>query len=278
MRDYITKTRAFYNPRIIQLVNEVKSAQILRQALPNQVEDYQLVIPDTTMKIRANGVSVYSERLTGESLSDCIYNEELQGEALRIGVLVLSAIHHTQAIWRVGKWIGRIYQPVRSIKALRLIKLQTTHLPEIQENRLRDLLRKRYCGKARQVVHGDLHAGNILVDHANQRLGIIDLEVAHIGSSAVDFSALWSSYYLANPALGEQFFRAARQVISALEMKIYLEAVYISLVRNTFLLIHKGRAKKNFELEKRSFALLKRLLEMEDIERFFLGEERSDAN
>ena len=67
------------------------------------------------------------------------------------------------------------------------------------------------------------------------------------------------------------------QLVPDVKTPPFLEGVYTELVRNTYLLIHKGRLGKNELLEMRATQLLIRLLDVPDFPAFLSGEDRGHA-
>ena len=270
MTGVVIKRRSFTNLRAFQLLGEARAARVLHQAMPKQIQEYHLVIPDVTARVCRKGVLITTGRLEGQRLIEKIYQAVELEEAVRIAALVFWALYQADICWWWGRCLGRVYPFVRSQKVHRLQSRDLLELTEQQRLQLNRVLRSKAGQHGTHLVHGDLHAGNILVDHGSMQVGLVDLELAHIGSPAVDFCALWSSFFLAAPELGQQFYRSARQLVPELDDKLLLEAIYCKLVKNSYLLVHKGLQDRNSLLADRARTLLLDLLDLSHLVDFHL--------
>ena len=277
MEETITKTRNIWSLRAIQMLGETRAAQVLRGAVPERMDEFHLVIPQVRVKIIHSTIVVEAERLPGTSLLEAIYQPQQRAWAIQVGALIYKALYLTPAIWLAGRCLGVIYQPIRRLKASLWSGRSQLVLSVEQSQRLHAAL-KRGTGKfARRLVHGDLHAGNILVDFDRRTISLVDLELAHLGSPAVDFSALWSSYYLADPQLGRSFYHSVGQLVPEVHAEVFLHAAHAALLVNTLPMIHKGQDGGNLLLVQRATELLHRLLEVRGVRSFFSGQEEPDA-
>jgi len=201
------KRRLLLHPGAWRLLREKACADYAQQVVPAQVRGMQLLFPKTAVHLGLY-VTVQTEAIPGEALLPLLYQPETLEVALDLGLVVLEALVTADVVRLRGSLFGVVYRYGKGAIAALQTLAGAPPLPPRERRTLLRLLRTYWgAGPERRVlVHGDLHASHILVDRQAHTLGLIDLEVMHVGNPATNFAQLWTAYHYADPALGRLFY------------------------------------------------------------------------
>ncbi len=269
------KTRPYYSLRAWQLIREERASQIAQQALPAQVDDVVIVVPQVKARLTASGVQINAPHFEGWPLMTGLYNAGQSSDAVQMAATALQALNLARFDQNPFPIFSCLYWPVRVLK-VRLRQASHVRLLSAQDaQRLATLLERPAGGQPRpmSLVHGNLHGGNVIMDAERRSLALVDLEMMHLGDPAADFAALWVTHYIAGPQLAGQFFRATAERLPGLLGGDFLPRAGREILVETYLMVYKGRSGGNQDLEQRSLALLKRLLACEHVEGLLMGED-----
>jgi len=202
-----SKRRLLFHPGAWRLLREKACADVARRVVPAQVRGMQLLFPKTAVHL-GFCVTVQTEAIPGEALLPLLYQPETLEAALELGLVVLEALVTANVVKSRGSLFGVVYRYGKAAYTALQTLAGAPPLPPQARRTLLGLLCTYWgAGPERRVlVHGDLHASHILVDCRAHTLGLIDLEVMHVGNPATNFAQLWTAFHYADPALGRLFY------------------------------------------------------------------------
>ena len=207
--DVVTKKRGIWNPRCLQLLREKAAARYALQVTPRVVDETVICFPEIEVSLGLT-VSVRSSRIRGRNLLEMIYDPDTQELALDAAIVALRALDSADVTLGSFLFFGMAYGFVRWLKVAVDERFGISLLSSEQRTRLNRLVSgyvKSRKGERRVLVHGDLHAGNLLLDCEAGSLGFVDLEMNHLGKPVTNFAQLWISFHFADPALGQRFYQ-----------------------------------------------------------------------
>ena len=268
------KTRPLYNLRAYQLLREVFTTRLARRLLPERVGSFDINIPIVKATISTKGIFSSSSWITGEELLIGLYDENKREIALKIVLKILQAFYDTKHSIKNRFIFSFIYRPIRVLK---VVVFELTHgiLTKDQKKTIIKLLLKHLITlpKEKVIVHGNLHAENILVNYHDNSLGIIDMEMLHIGSPIIDFAMIWLSIYFLSPQIACNFFHKVKNHLQYLMVDKNLENILVELAIESYLMIIKAKQNHNAELEIKSKSLLLQILTCGDFQSLLVAEE-----
>ena len=157
---------------------------------------------------------------------------------------------------------NNLYQPVRTFKALSLaargkIFPQTSFLKRF----ISIVRRPANPHRLKYLVHGNLHGGNILLDYEHNDLALVDLEMVHIDSPAVDFAMLWVTHYLASPDLAGLFTKLMQNSMPIFSQPDIMLEIQREITIEASLMLEKARNNRNNKLLAGSQMLMNEIVE-----------------
>lgn len=258
------KFRAYTNPRAFQLIREAATSRFAAKALPKQIGEVSIRVPEIEVKFIRNGIQVSSTWMQGENLNYSLYKPEQREAALSMGLVTLQAFMSAQFQGCPFWFWNYIYHPIRRLKTYFLEYSGSSLLTTEERKHFFSMIRHQPL-QGNWIVHGNLHSGNIIADYRNKSLAIVDLEMLHIGNPVVDHAMIWLSYALASLSLAKQFWSLLTDTLQFTSKKNYMEWFCSEVALETYLMIHKAKAAQNIALEEKSKAILKTLLESKDM-------------
>lgn len=201
-----TKSRYIWNPRAWQLLRERPNSRYARSAVPRQVKGVRIEFADSKLSLGLR-IRATSTHLTGENLLEMLYCPQKRDAALSMALIALQALYEANIHGTPFPLFSCAYRLFRNWKILLREAVGRRILTQEQRATIRGLFAQERRGRNRQrvLVHGDLHATNVLINLAVPSLAFLDLELMHEGSPATDFAPLWLGFYFADPHLGMTF-------------------------------------------------------------------------
>ena len=237
------------------------------------IDGIYIGFPETEVSLGLR-VLVRSRRIKGQSLSAMIYDQEMQGFALDMAMVVLKALSRADVTSEPFVLFGMAYGLIRKLKVTLRERLGASILsPEqrIRLNRLVSSYIKTRDGERKVLVHGDLHASNVMVNCEERSLRFVDLEMMHIGKLATNFAQLWISFYFADPLLGQRFYQRYVNQFSEMLDGHFDSDVRAEVALRCHSMVKEGRKRGNAELEEKSRSLIGNVLDGESFEKFVLS-------
>jgi len=194
-----------WNLRSWQLLREQSASKYATAKMPREINGIHILIPRVRRDVGFT-ISSRSEFITGDSMLPLLYRPHSQLLALRMALTALEAFERATTSPDDFKWFSRFYRWHRERKIRSVEREKYVHLSAIEKKELRSLYSMVGIADGSTLVHGDLHASNLVIDQSTNSLGILDLELLHIGHPATNFAQLWIAFHFADPILGGRFF------------------------------------------------------------------------
>ena len=261
-RDFIVKARAIWDPRCVQLLRERATARYAQKVVPRFVDGTRIRFPEIEISLGLR-ISVKSRRIRGRSLLEMIYDRETQERAQDIALIALRALEGADTVPASFVVFGIAYRLARSLKTPLGERLGVSILSSEQRAKLNRLMLSYVQpgrGQTKVLVHGDLHAGNLVVNSEEGVLGVIDLEMMHLGRPVTNFAQLWVSFYFAAPELGRRFYCQYVEEHSGTLDKRFDRDAQAEVAVCCLSLIREARRSAHVELEEKAHALLGNVL------------------
>ena len=271
--DFVSKSRYIWDVRALQLLREKAAVQYALRAVPRVVSGVRIEFPEAEISLGLR-VTVRSRRIEGRNLLPMLYHQETQELALDMAMIALDALYRADITSNPFTFFGRAYGFVRRRKVALGELFGPSLLSSEQRIRLNRLLvhyaKTRKSGR-RALVHGDLHASNLVVNLPGKSLGFVDLELMHIGDPATNFAQLWVGFHFADPLLGQRFYqRYARQFSDTLDEQ-FDASVRAEIALRCYSMIRAGKRLGNVEMEEKARILLGSVLDDRSFEEVCLG-------
>lgn len=261
--DWVTKERVIWDPRALQLLRESTTVKYARKVVPWVVGGVHIRFPETEVFFGSR-VGVKSERIEGQSLLSLAYEQGMQGLALDMAMIALQALERSTVVSNPFRLFGVAYGIVRRLKVI----TSEWHDESILSPEQRDVLNRlvasytRNRGGTRKVlVHGDLHAGNLLVNYEEKSLGFVDLEMLHVGKSATNFAQLWISFHFADVSLGRLFYQRYVSQFADVWDERFDADVKAEIALRSYALVREAKRIGNIELERKAYLLMGNVLD-----------------
>lgn len=205
MPEVFIKQRPVWHPSAWRLLREYSCVKYAQEYVPRTVNEILIEFPKTNVKI-SQQVTVSSTALEGTSLLALLHDPATYNLAIDVGLAALEALQSAEIKGRPFLLFSAIYKYVKGpLGQLGMTSRQ--NITRQQRHRL-NLLMKHYMRDQSSscLVHGDLHASHLIINKNPLSIGLIDLEVMHIGKAATNFAQLWIGYYYSSPILGAIFY------------------------------------------------------------------------
>jgi aminoglycoside phosphotransferase (APT) family kinase protein len=181
-----------------------------------------------------------------------------------MAMIALEALHRADVTSNPFAFFGQAYRFVRRCKVAFGELFGPSLLSSEQRIRLNWLLgdytKASKSGK-KALVHGDLHASNLVVNSLGKSLGFVDLELLHIGDPVTNFAQLWIGFHFADPLLGQRFYqRYARQFPDTLDEQ-FDASVRAEIALRCYSMIRSGKRTGNIDMDEKSRVLLGSVLD-----------------
>lgn len=272
-RDAVIKERAIWNPRSLQLLREKRAAQYAQQAVPQILDGTHISFPKIEVSFGLR-VLVKSTRIEGRNLLEMIYDPKTRDLALDMAMVALKALNVADVSPAPFSLFSRIYGMGRRLKIALGERLGASILSPAQRATL-NLLVPSYLktreGEKKALVHGDLHAGNLLVNWKTNSLGFVDLEMVHIGKPVTNFAQLWISFHFADPSLGQNLYHRYINQSPAMTDGYFDSDCRAEVALRCYSNLREARKNGNTELEEKARILLGNVLNGTSFERFVLS-------
>jgi aminoglycoside phosphotransferase (APT) family kinase protein len=201
------KRRPVWQQDALRLAREVRCIRYARAILPATVEGVKIILPETESTVGLH-VAVRSQRLPGQTLYTLLFEQQAYDDALHLGLVALDALHLAKVRPTDFLLPGLVFRFVKGPRIALSETISADLLSGPQRIVFIRLLRQHLSTRPRRavLVHGDLHASHVIVDLAQNTLGVIDFEAMHVGKPSTDFAQMWVGYHYAGPSLGRSFF------------------------------------------------------------------------
>jgi aminoglycoside phosphotransferase (APT) family kinase protein len=236
------------------------------------IDGIYIGFPETEVSLGPR-VLVRSRRIKGQSLSAMIYDQEMQGFALDIAMVALKALSRADVTSKPFVLFGTAYGLIRRLKTILSETWDASVLSPEQRVKLNHLVSsyaKPRKGERKVLVHGDLHASNLVVDCEERSLGFVDLEMMHIGKSVTNFAQLWISFHFAAPSLGRKFYQRYMNQFPEMLDGHFDSDVRAEVALRCHSMVKEAEKIGHAELEEKSRVLLGNVLKGESFEKFVL--------
>jgi hypothetical protein len=270
--DSVTKERPIWNPRSLQLLRERAAVEYALKAVPRTVDGTRITFPETEVSLGLK-VLVRSRRVGGQSLLEMLYDRAVQGFALEMAMVALQALDRADVTSESFALFGMAYGLARRLKVTLGGRGNAIVLSRAQRAKLSCLVSsyiKPRKGERKVLVHGDLHAGNMVVDYEARSLGFVDLEMMHIGKPATNFAQLWISFHFADLSIGRAFYQRYANQFSEVLNDHFDSDVRAEVAIRCHAMVGEAIKGGNAELEEKARALLGNILRIESFEEFVL--------
>jgi len=271
--DFATKERGIWDPRSLQLLREKAAVRYALQVVPRMIDGTRISIPEIEVSLGLR-VLVRSRRIKGRNLLEMIYDQKMQGFALDMAIVALKALDGADVTSEPFVLFGKAYGWIRRLKITLSERLGIFVLSPQQRLELNSLvssyIRTRKGGR-KALVHGDLHAGNLVVNCEERSLGFVDLEMMHVGKPVTNFAQLWISFHFADPPLGQRFYQRYVNQFSEILDEHFDADVRAEVALRCHSMVMGAKKSGNAELEKRARILLGSILNDKSFEEFVLS-------
>lgn len=273
----IVKQRSIWNLRAWQLLREQRTSRYAVRKMPQMIRNVHIRIPRSKISVGLR-VTSRSEFIAGENMLPLLYDSRTRGEALSMALIALDAFEGASIGENDFAWFSKLFRLRRSWK-MRAIKHSHQLLLSTKEKRaLADLHSAVALVESPSLVHGDLHAGNLIVDFQNRSLGILDLELLHIGHPAINFAQLWIAFFFADPRLGGQLYHAYAQSHPWIAKPPSERVIKAEIVLRCYSMIETGNQKPTKSIMKdKSLQLLKAILSVDSFQQLWSGGNPNDV-
>jgi glycosyltransferase involved in cell wall biosynthesis len=271
--DWVTKERIIWAPRALQLLREGTTVRYAQTVVPRLVDGVHIRFPEIEVSFGLR-VAVRSRQIEGQSLLEMVYGQETQDLALDMAIVALKALEMAAVVSDPFRLFGLAYGLVRRLKVTTSELYGESILSPKQRGRLNRLVANYTQNKGvgrRVLVHGDLHAGNLLVNCEERLLGFVDLEMLHIGKSATNFAQLWISFHFAAPSLGQRFYRRYVKQFPQILSEQFDSDVRAEVALRCHSMVGEAKKGGNAELGEKSRILLGDVLGSKSFEEFVLS-------
>jgi hypothetical protein len=271
--DFVSKSRYIWDVRALQLLREKAAVQYALKTVPRMVSGVCIEFPETEISLGLR-VTVRSRLIEGQNLFPMLYHQETRGLALDMAMIALEALRRADVTSNPFAFFGQAYGFVRRRKVALGELFGPSLLSSEQRIRLNRLLvhyaKTSESGK-KALVHGDLHADNLVVSLPRKSLGFVDLELMHIGKPVTNFAQLWIGFHFADPLLGQRFYqRYARQFPDTLDEQ-FDASLRAEIALRCYSMIRDGKRSGNIEMEEKSRILLRSVLDDRSFEEVCLS-------
>lgn len=259
--NYFIKKRHIWHVSALRLLREHACARYARQSVPPRIDGVNIVFPDTEVSLGFQ-ISVRSRCLEGRDLFLMLYQQEMRGVALDMGIIALKAMHMADVTSAPFALFSTVYRFVRGPSVALGAMFGSPLLSRNQRGELNRLVLGSVMdrGGRKILVHGDLHASHLIVNLAEESLGFIDLEAMRIGKAATNFAQLWIGFHFADPLLGQAFYRRYREQFADVLDEQFDTDVRTELAFRSHSGVYSGRRLRNRDLEGKSRILLAKVL------------------
>jgi aminoglycoside phosphotransferase len=260
--DVVIKKRGVWNPRCLQLLREEAAARYALQVTPQVVDGTVICFPEIEVSLGLT-VLVRSSRIKGRNLLEMIYDPDTQELALDAALVALRALDSADVASGFFLLFGMAYGFVRWLKVAVAERFGVSLLSSEQRTRLNCLVSGYVKPRKRErkvLVHGDLHAGNLLLDREAGSLGFVDLEMNHLGRPVTNFGQLWISFHFADPALGQRFYQRYMGQFSEKLDGHFDSDVRAEVALRCYSLVRQAEKSKHAEQERKARLLLEHVL------------------
>jgi len=220
-------------------------------------------------------VSVRSRKIKGRNLLWMIYGQKTQGFALDMAIVALKALDRADVTLEPFTLFGKTYGWIRRLKVTLSERLGASILSLEQRAKL-NCLASSYVkirkGERKVLVHGDLHAGNLVVNRAERSLGFVDLEMMHLGKPATNFAQLWISFHIADPSLGQRFFQRYMDQFLETLSEHFDSDVRAEVALRCYSMVAGARKSGNTELADKAHTLLGNVLSGGSLKEFVFSQ------
>lgn len=273
--DFVIKERNIWSPRSLQLLREKTAVRYALQVVPRMIDGTRIGFPETEVSLGLR-VLVRSRQIKGRNLLEMIYDPGMQGLALDMAIVALRALERADVTSASESFIlfGKAYGWIRKLKGTLSERVGVFVLSPEQRGKL-NLLVSSYMktrkGARKVLVHGDLHASNLVVNCEERALGFIDLEMLHIGKPVTNFAQLWISFHFADPLLGQRFYQRYVNQFSEILDEHFDSDVRAEIALRCHSMVTGAKKSGNVELEEKAHILLGNVLNSKNFEEFVLS-------
>lgn len=254
----VIKERAIWSPRSLQLLRERAAVQYALNVVPRMIDGTRISFPETEVSLGLR-VLVRSGRIKGRNLLGMIYDQKMQGLALDMAMVALVALDRADVTSDRFFLFGKAYGWIRKLKVTLSGRLGVFVLSPEQREKLNHLVSsytRARKGERKALVHGDLHARNLVVDCEERSLGFVDLEMMHIGKPVTNFAQLWVSFHFADPLLGQRFYQRYVDQFSETLSEHFSSDVRAEVALRCHSMVAGAKKGGNAELEEKARILL----------------------
>ncbi len=267
--DIVIKERVIWNPRSLQLLREQATVRYALRVAPRMVDGIRVDFPETEVSLGFR-VRAQSRRIKGRNLLEMIYDPETQGFALDMAMVALKALNNANVTFEPFVLFGAAYGWVRRLKVT-LSEMTGTPILSSEQRVKLSCLASSYTkdrrGERKALLHGDLHAANVVVDCEENSLGFVDLEMMHIGKPVTNFAQLWISFHFADPSLGKRFYSRYVDQFSETLNEHFDSDARAEIALRCYVLVRGAKKSGHAELEKKARVLLASVLHSQSFEK-----------
>lgn len=245
----------------MRLLREKSCTQYACQVVPCLVDGVQIQFPEIEISLGLD-VTVRSRRIKGRLLLDMLYDPEMSGTALNMGIVALRALHQANVSSAPPFLSDKTYEVLRGAKIVVSEMLGSTSLTARQRIELWRLVAHHLQNTDgdKVLLHGDLHPSNVIINIESNSLGFIDLEAMRVGTAATNFAPLWGAYHFADPILGQRFYEMYAGHFPSVLDDQFCKAVKAELALRSCLHIREAVRTRKPELENKACQLLALIL------------------
>ncbi len=266
----IIKSRPIWHPRAWQLLREKAAAEYARQAVPQLVAGVRILFPEPDVSLGRH-IEVKARRIPGQNMLPMLYDRQTQDIAIGMALVALEALYRAKITPHRFALFAAAYRYFRKYKVIVREALGPAILSKGQKRTLDRLLANRPKAPKRVLVHGDLHASNLIVNLDDRSLGFVDLEMMHIGNPVTDFAQLWIGFYLADPQLGQRLYKRYAVSFPEPSETQFDAAVRAEIAIRCYSMVHIGWKTGNTVMQKEANALLVKVLNTNSFASIGLG-------
>lgn len=268
----VNKSRYIWDIRAWQLLREQSAARFASSVVPQIVDGVHIHFPQTEVSL---GLCCRArcEKIEGQVLLETIYDPVTSELAMEMAIIALKALAAAKVSSDPFVLFGRAYRCIRRRKILLSEKLNSPLLTPRQNEQLA-YLTSNYVRMAptdkRVLVHGDLHASNLIADFDRKSLGFVDLEMVHIGKPATNFAQLWIGFHMADPLLGQKFYQRYTSKFPEIWTERFDSDVRAEVAMRSYFMIRSGERTGNQVMAEKARNLLG-ILNCNSFEQLFEG-------
>jgi len=202
------------------------------------------------------------------------YDQETQALALDMAMVALKALERAAVTSNTFRLFSMAYGLVRKLKVI-LGELRSAPILSPKQKSTLNRLAASYTREVDRgvLVHGDLHAGNLLVNCEDKSLGFVDLEMLHVGKSATNFAQLWISFHFADASLGKLLYQRCLRQFADVWDEDFDSDVRAEVALRSYVLVRGAGKTGHTELEVKSRRLLNHALGNQEFREWVLSSE-----